>query len=163
MKVLVADDDPVSQKLLEAVLSEFGCEVLIAPNGQEAWETFNRQDIDLIISDWMMPEMDGLAFCRKVRRRSNSGYPFFFLITGKKTKVADYCQAMEEGVDDFLYKPIDGNVLKNQLKVVQRTRSLLISVSKVGVKGFYQFIKSKPEGLEEVNHRSLTARGARRT
>ena len=72
MKILIAEDDPVSVKILQFTLEHWGHEVICAANGIEAWQSFDAAPVRLIISDWMMPGLDGLELCRQVRARGRS-------------------------------------------------------------------------------------------
>jgi sigma-B regulation protein RsbU (phosphoserine phosphatase) len=75
-----------------------------------------------MISDWMMPVMDGVSLCQKVREQTEIPRPFFFLITGKKKGLSNFSEALEAGVDDVIYKPVDFYVFKNQLQMAYRPR-----------------------------------------
>ena len=119
MKVLIAEDDEVSQLVLKIAMEKFDHEVILAGNGKEAWEIFDRQPMRLIVSDWMMPELDGLDFCRKVRGRPQTDYTYFILLTARVGK-ENYREAMDAGVDDFLTKPLDHNDLFIRLRVGER-------------------------------------------
>src|SRR5437870_5365711 len=67
MKVLIAEDDTASRRILAATLNKLGHEVIAAADGREAWATFQSEPVHLVISDWMMPQMDGLELCRRMR------------------------------------------------------------------------------------------------
>ena len=84
MKILIADDDPISKRLLEATLSGWGYDVLVTSDGSEAWEAMQQPEAPgLVISDWMMPHMDGLELCRKIRQMEKTGYIYFIILTAK--------------------------------------------------------------------------------
>jgi len=86
MKVLIAEDDDVSRRILEYWLKKWGYEVVIAHNGQQALEILNQQDAPRIaILDWMMPVMDGLDVCRNVRKQWDKGYVYIIMLTAKDT------------------------------------------------------------------------------
>lgn len=125
MKVLIVDDDVISRKILKATCLTLGCRVVEATDGKEAWELFNRYPVQIVISDWIMPEMDGLTLCQKIRHCSKGDYVFFFIITGKKTALEDFSKAREAGADDFIFKPIDYHVFRNQLAVAERMLNLI--------------------------------------
>jgi sigma-B regulation protein RsbU (phosphoserine phosphatase) len=118
--VLIAEDDPVSARILEAALLKFGYQPVIARNGTEAWETFDREPVRLIVSDWMMPGMDGLALCEKVRARAQTPYTYFILLTANHTSADNYEMASTAGVDDFLTKPLDREAIRLRLRVAER-------------------------------------------
>ena len=125
MKILVVDDDLISQKIMKAICMRLGYKVVTATDGAEALEMFKRYPIRIVISDWVMPRMDGLALCQKIRKVTEKGQVFFFLVTGKRTALGDYNRAREAGVDDFLYKPVDIHVFRNQLAVAEQFLGLV--------------------------------------
>lgn len=119
-KVLIAEDEPISAELLRTLLARAGYEVIMTSDGAAAWEEFDREPVRLIVSDWMMPGMDGLELCRKVRARSNTAYTYFILLTANHTSADNYALAMDAGVDDFLTKPLDRTVIRMRLGVAER-------------------------------------------
>ena len=118
--VLIAEDDPVSARILQAALAKFGYQTVIARNGTEAWETFDREPVRVIVSDWMMPGLDGLALCEKVRARGQTLYTYFILLTANQTSAQNYELASAAGVDDFLTKPLDREAIRIRLRVAER-------------------------------------------
>ncbi|MDQ3117372.1 MAG: response regulator [Verrucomicrobiota bacterium] len=106
-QVLVAEDDPVSAKILATLLTRGGYEPVIARSGDEAWELFDRTPVRLVVSDWMMPGMDGLQLCAKIRNRAKTLYTYFILLTANHASAENYTLAATAGVDDFLTKPLD--------------------------------------------------------
>ena len=116
----MAEDDPVSAEVLQVALSKFGYEPVIARDGAEAWDKFNQEPTRLIVSDWMMPGMDGLALCEKVRARSQTLYTYFILLTANRTSPENYALATAAGVDDFLTKPLDREAIRMRLAVAER-------------------------------------------
>jgi phosphoserine phosphatase RsbU/P len=118
--VLIAEDDPISARILQATLSKFGYHPVVARNGAEAWEAFDREPVRLIVSDWMMPGLDGLAFCEKVRARGHTAYTYFILLTASQTSAENYELASAAGVDDFLTKPLDREIIRIRLQVAER-------------------------------------------
>lgn len=120
MKILVVEDEPVFRKTLQHLLSEQGHEVSSAPNGLVAWEMFQADPVRVVISDWMMPEMNGLELCRKVRGcEQATDYCYFMLLTANSGR-KEYEEAMSGGVDDFLAKPVDAHELFIRLRVADR-------------------------------------------
>ena len=119
-RILMAEDDPVSAKLLQVALSKLGYEPVIARDGAEAWEKFNQEPARLIVSDWMMPSLDGLAFCEKVRARAQTPYTYFILLTASRTSAENYALATAAGVDDFMTKPLDREAIRMRLAVAER-------------------------------------------
>jgi sigma-B regulation protein RsbU (phosphoserine phosphatase) len=118
--ILIAEDDPVSARILQATLSKFGYQTVTARNGAEAWEKFDRNPFRVIVSDWMMPGLDGLAFCEKVRARAQTPYTYFILLTANHTSAHNYELASAAGVDDFLTKPLDREAIRMRLRVAER-------------------------------------------
>lgn len=118
--ILMVEDDPVSAMILEIALTNFGYRPIIARNGAEAWEKFDREPVRLIVSDWMMPELDGLGLCEKVRARAETAYTYFILLTANHTSAQNYELASAAGVDDFLTKPLDRAGIRIRLRVAER-------------------------------------------
>jgi phosphoserine phosphatase RsbU/P len=119
LKVLVVEDDAVSRKILQTSLEKSGHDVVLATNGQEAWASFDKEPVRMIVSDWMMPEMDGLSLCRNVRQRPETDYTYFILLTARSGK-DNYHLAMDAGIDDFLSKPLDRRELTIRMRVAER-------------------------------------------
>jgi DNA-binding response OmpR family regulator len=120
MKILMAEDEPVAARILQRALESFGHEVIAASDGQEAWEAFDREPVRLIVSDWLMPKIDGLGLCQKVRARPKTAYTYFILLTSQETRPENYDLATEAGVDDFLTKPLDRPTIRMRLRVAER-------------------------------------------
>jgi two-component system cell cycle response regulator len=119
MKVLIVEDDGVSRLVLRKALEEMGYSVQAAKDGMEAWRLFQKHYFPLLISDWMMPGMDGVELCRRVRSLREKGYTYFILLTARDSK-EDRLHAIESGADDFLSKPLDRAELASRLSVAQR-------------------------------------------
>ena len=107
MKILIAEDDVVSAKVLQIALESSGHEVVTTDCGESAWAAFDAEPVRVIVSDWMMPGLDGLDFCRQVRARPKTDYTYFILLTANHTGRENLRKAMDAGVDDFLAKPLD--------------------------------------------------------
>lgn len=120
-RILIVEDDSVSALLLRKVLEQRGYEVCHAVNGREALEAFNSGEYRIVISDWMMPEMDGIELCGMLRKSSDS-YVYVILLSAKSQR-EDSLGAYEAGVDDFLTKPLDRDELLARLKVAHRVLS----------------------------------------
>jgi len=123
MKVLVVDDDKVARNLLSENLKKTGYEVLTASDGSRAWDILQKEYISLVISDWMMPEMDGLELCRKIRSGDFLGYVFFVLLTSKGRK-DDIVEGMAAGADDFVVKPFNSEELHARIRAGERILKL---------------------------------------
>ena len=120
MKILIAEDDPVSVKVLQFTLQHYGHEVVAAASGSEAWEKFDAEPVRVIVSDWMMPGLNGLELCQKVRARPKTDYTYFILLTAINTGRDNLRQAMDAGIDDFLTKPLDREAILMRLRVAER-------------------------------------------
>lgn len=117
MKILIAEDDPVSRRVLAATLEMFGYEVVVAADGAEAWTALQRDDApSLIILDWMMPELDGVEICRRVRETATSTPPYLILLTAKSEK-SDVVAGLDAGANDYLTKPFDRAELRARVQV----------------------------------------------
>ena len=124
MKVLIVDDDSTSRALLHGALRKLGHEVLEAKDGVEAWDILLGDGPRVVVSDWMMPRVDGLELCKRVRARRDRPYVYFILLTGTMLGGGHHAKAMEEGVDDFLTKPLDLEALRLRLRVAERIVTL---------------------------------------
>ncbi len=118
MKVLIADDDSVSRRLLENYLQKWGYEVAVAANGAEAWRMFEQEHFPIVLSDWMMPELDGLELIQRIRATC-SNYVYTILLTSRSHK-EDLVQGMEAGADEFVSKPFDKDELRVRLRAGER-------------------------------------------
>ena len=119
MKVLIADDEAISRRLLQGYLERWGHEVVAAQNGAEAWELFAAGDFPVVISDWVMPELDGVELIRRIRASQRPGYVYTILLTSKAQK-EDLVEGMEAGADDFVTKPFDRDELRVRLRAGER-------------------------------------------
>jgi phosphoserine phosphatase RsbU/P len=119
-RILMVEDDPVSALILEMALTNLGYQPIVARNGAEAWEEFERHPVRLIVSDWMMPGIDGLTLCEKIRGRPQTAYTYFILLTANHTSAHNYELASTAGVDDFLTKPLDREAIRMRLRVAER-------------------------------------------
>lgn len=124
MKILIAEDEPVSRCLLCSFLEKEGYEVVATGSGQEAWDVLQRAiPPRLALLDWMMPEIDGLEICKRLRAPGERAYTFILLLTSRDTKV-DLIRGFEAGADDYLTKPFDPEELKARLRAGLRILKL---------------------------------------
>jgi len=120
LKILIADDEPLSRRLLEKTLERAGYEVSAVENGKLAVEQLSRQDGPrLALLDWVMPELDGPGVCREVRKLNEQGYVYMVLLTSKESK-EDIVAGLESGADDYLTKPFNAEELKARLRTGER-------------------------------------------
>jgi len=122
MKVLIAEDDPASNALLKSLLLKWGFDVVNTFGGVEAWKALQREDTPQIaILDWMMPGMDGLEVCRRVREQEKGGdlYTYVIVLTAKSDR-EDIVTGIDAGADEYIVKPFDKEELRARLRTGQR-------------------------------------------
>lgn len=120
MRILAVEDDKIALMVIRQALIRLGHEVLEARDGREAWKILQKEPVRVIVSDWEMPEADGLELCRRIRKRTNSEYVYFILLTARDATEENQQSAMDAGVDDFLSKPLDLLELRMRLRVAER-------------------------------------------
>jgi diguanylate cyclase (GGDEF)-like protein len=123
VKVLVADDDPGSLMVARAAVERSGHHCLAAADGDEAWALYLEHQPDVVVTDWMMPGMDGLALCRAIRAREQDLYTYVVLLTSQGSR-DDVLAGLEAGADDYVTKPLDPFVLHARLLVARRITTL---------------------------------------
>jgi len=123
MRVLIAEDDAISRTILRRALQSMGHSCLLANDGIEAWQRLVEDKPDIVISDWLMPGMDGIDICRKLRATEAGSYTYFIFITALGDK-HHFVKGMEAGADDYLTKPIDLDELAARLVAAARVTSL---------------------------------------
>lgn len=120
MEILIADDDAVSRRVLEEFLRKWGHQVVAATNGADAWALLEADDSPRVaILDWMMPGLEGVEICRRVRARSDHAYTFLILLTAHGQKHS-LLSGLKAGADDYLSKPFDADELRARLEVAER-------------------------------------------
>ncbi|MFF2318350.1 diguanylate cyclase [Arthrobacter sp. NPDC058097] len=123
MKVLVADDDPGSLLVARAAVERSGHDCLTAADGDQAWALYLEHQPDVVVTDWMMPGLDGLALCRAIRAREQELYTYVVLLTSQGSR-DDVLAGLEAGADDYVTKPLDPFVLHARLLVARRITTL---------------------------------------
>jgi DNA-binding response OmpR family regulator len=121
--VLIADDDDVSRVMLAAALTKLGYHVLETRDGGAALSAWEQGDYQLIISDCLMPDLDGLEFCRRIRAEKRANYTYLILLTSLSGKT-NYLEAMNAGADDFITKPFEKDQLAARVRVGERILAL---------------------------------------
>ena len=127
MKILVVEDDRVAGMVLVAALRSLGHEPLLAADGRAGWNQFLDTPMRVVISDWMMPGLDGLELCRRIREQGGD-YTYFIMLSSMATSGENLDQAITAGVDDFLAKPAKTGELKARLHVAERILSYATQV-----------------------------------
>lgn len=121
--VLIVEDSPVYRRLLARMLAQWGYTVSEAENGVAALDILANQQVSLVISDWEMPEMDGLTLCREIRSRQFGHYVYVILLTAREAP-DDLTLGFDAGADDFLSKPVEQSELRARLHAGARVLSL---------------------------------------
>jgi two-component system, cell cycle response regulator len=124
MRVLIADDDAISRRLLANMLAGWGYEVITTADGAEAWDLLQQPNAPcLAILDWMMPGLTGPAVCRELRQMRKEPYTYVLLLTARTNK-EDVIEGMDAGVDDYITKPFDSQELRVRLRAGRRILDL---------------------------------------
>lgn len=124
MRILIAEDDPISREMIEMILRELGYEVVSTCDGNEAWQALQAPDApSLVILDWMMPGMDGVDVCRNTRRRQTEVRPYIILLTGKEAD-KHLVEGMNAGADAYVTKPASAD----QLEVLVREGKRIVEL-----------------------------------
>jgi diguanylate cyclase (GGDEF)-like protein len=123
LRILVADDDAVSRLMLKALVSKLGHECLVAEDGSSAWELLSAEAVDVLLTDWQMPGLDGPELCRRVRGELSGRYVYIVLITGLGNP-EQILEGMGAGADDYLIKPADPVAVHARLVAAERVTNL---------------------------------------
>jgi sigma-B regulation protein RsbU (phosphoserine phosphatase) len=123
MQVLVAEDEAISRRLLEVLLSKWGYQTVVATNGDEAWNILSRKEIKLAILDWMMPGMDGVEICKKLRSSPELEYTYVIMLTARGES-EDVVSGLDSGADDYVTKPFSQAELRSRLRAGERVLEL---------------------------------------
>jgi len=123
MKILIADDDAVARRVLQSAIGTLSHEVTVVEDGRAAWEHLRAERYDVLISDWVMPHIDGLELCRRVRARSGEAYTYVILVSARNA-TEDVVRGIMAGADDFLVKPCATSELRARLHAAERVVKL---------------------------------------
>jgi len=146
VRILIADDDPAFRDLLKERLAKWGYEVVIAENGNEAWQALQADDApSLAILDWMMPGMAGIEVCRRVRKEKEEPYTYIILLTSQQQD-EDIVAGMEAGADDYITKPFKHSELRVRLRAGRRIIELQ-----------NELLAARENLREKASHDSLTS------
>jgi sigma-B regulation protein RsbU (phosphoserine phosphatase) len=119
MRVLVVDDDPVIRSVVSAGLKALKHEVVSCDGGSKAWEILQQEHFPVLITDWAMPDLNGITLVQHLRAARRESYTYSIMLTGHN-KREDYLTGVRAGVDAFLVKPLDGALLEAQLTIAAR-------------------------------------------
>jgi sigma-B regulation protein RsbU (phosphoserine phosphatase) len=123
MRILVADDEPVNRLVISRKLRDWGHEVVEAVDGVDAWEKMQAKPFRMVVSDWMMPGMDGVELTRRIRAGAFRGYTYVLLVTAR-SGVAALVEGMDAGADDFMVKPFQAEELRARIRAGERVLQL---------------------------------------
>jgi two-component system cell cycle response regulator len=131
MRIVIAEDDLVSRKLLDRAVTALGHSCMVSEDGEAAWKLIQDHQPDAIISDWMMPKLDGLGLCRRLRahEEKSGGYTYFVLLTSLSEQT-DRLRGMQAGADDYLTKPLDPDELQLRLICARRITALHLKLAR---------------------------------
>jgi len=119
MKILIAEDDQICSRILEKNLTDWRYQTVLAKSGEEAWASLKDANLRMAILDWMMPGMDGIEICQKIRRRKKYKYTYLILLSAKDRK-QDIIAGLSSGADDYMTKPVNFLELKARLQTGRR-------------------------------------------
>jgi two-component system, cell cycle response regulator len=120
LQALVADDDPVTRRLLDRMLRKLGYDTVLCPDGPTAWGVMQGAGAPLLVLiDWLMPGMDGIELCRRIRGRTNVPYTYVIMVSSNSNR-ADVVSGMNAGADDYVTKPVHRDELETRLKAGRR-------------------------------------------
>jgi diguanylate cyclase (GGDEF)-like protein len=121
MNILIAEDDPVSRRLLQRALENWGHVVVVAVNGVEAWNLFQQDRAQMVITDWLMPELDGPSLCRRIRAAQEGAFdPAFVIMLTSRDSSEDLEAGLDAGANDFIAKPFQQAELRARLRNGER-------------------------------------------
>jgi diguanylate cyclase (GGDEF)-like protein len=123
MRILVADDEATSRRILHAIVTKLGHDCIVAEDGIIAWQLLSSQPIDVLLTDWMMPGLNGPDLCRRVREERDGHYTYTVLVTGLRER-AQVLEGMNAGADDYLTKPVDPFDVETRLVAASRVTAL---------------------------------------
>lgn len=159
MRILIAEDDPTSRRILETFLRKLGYEVVIARDGGEALQLLEAEDAPrLVLLDWMMPGVSGIEICQAIRQRATEPYTYVLLVTAKAQK-ADIVEGLEAGADDYITKPFDLQELRARLRTGCRILELQAQLMASRAAFYHQSTHDSLTGL--LNHKEIIAAAER--
>lgn len=155
MRILVAEDDPISCRLLTANLTKWGHEVVVTRNGRDAWQALHANDApSLAILDRVMPDVDGIEICRQLREEKTDS-PIHVILLTSLNRREDLLEGLEAGADDYLTKPLDAHELRARLQAAGRILELQESLRQ-RVRELEEAIAERKVAEEALRNLSLT-------
>jgi two-component system chemotaxis response regulator CheY len=156
VRILIAEDDTTSRLILEAALAGFGHEVVAATDGEQAWQMFQSEKVEAIISDREMPRLNGVDLCRRIRGSDGGKYIYFIFLTSVNDKVGA-AEGIRAGADDYLTKPLNRHELEARLMVASRITELYRELANQQVElerlNSQLFRQARIDGLTQVGNR----------
>jgi diguanylate cyclase (GGDEF)-like protein len=156
VRILIAEDDTASRLVLEAALAGLGHEVVAATDGEQAWQLFQSEKVEAIISDREMPGLNGIDLCRRIRGSDGGKYIYFIFLTSVNDKVGA-AEAIRAGADDYLMKPLNWHELEARLMVASRITELYRELANQQVQlerlNSQLFRQARIDGLTQVGNR----------
>ena len=128
-KILIVDDDSSTRNLLKIYLSQWGYDCTMAEDGSHGWQLYQQEDFDMVLTDWMMPGLQGPELCQKIRGADKKGYTYIIICT-VKDNVKNIVEGIESGADDYVTKPFDRNELKVRITAGERVLRLEYTLEK---------------------------------
>ncbi len=155
MKIVYIDDKPEMRTLLHRFLTAWGYDAVGAADGENGWELIRTERPDIVITDWMMPELDGVSLCRRIRSSDMPNYIYIILLTARNV-TDDLVTGLEAGADDFVSKPFNKQELKARINAAARSISLERALEEKNrqLKETYDIIKEDLEAAARIQ-RSL--------
>lgn len=154
MKTLIVEDSSGAARILRRTLEKLGYEVTVATDGAEAWDILQRETFPLVISDWMMPRMDGRALCQRIRAQEGASYTYVILLTSRSDR-EDRLEGLGSGADDFLAKPLGQGELFARLEIARRILTMQDQLQELNARldGQNQELGERVSWLGAANHR----------
>ena len=155
MKILIVDDELVSRKKMEKLLQSLGYETLVACDGEEGLDLWQHEAPKIVVTDWVMPKLNGIDLCRKIRSSKNADYTYIIMVTSK-SETSDLVAGMEAGADDFIPKPFNKDELSVRIRAGERVISS--QTKEVVIFALAKLAESRDEDtgshLERIRHYS---------
>ncbi len=123
MRVLIAEDDAVSRRVLQRTIERFGHECQVTANGAEAWQAYQDAPYDVVVTDWVMPALDGIELCSLIRANPGPCYTYVILLSVLNDR-GHFLKGMQAGADDYMAKPLDSEEMEARLAAAERVTSL---------------------------------------